>query len=271
MIKFLFWTSSFITLLFWPTSFWQANSKSWIIFALASAVLGIDWLLTLYKVKYRQFIYLLLPLIHPVYLMFPIFATIAYAKDLKKVSLSIYIFLLIAVSAISYKAFYAYSIFTPDPLAFDTLSKKISLVPSRTLARVFENKTTIFQEKYKANIFSSLDLNNYFFSNHPREIGGNQNLLKFPYFGIIPFLVGLYFIAENKNKKWILSTLLLSVFSVAFINNQDRFDSILYFPILLITLYGLRKISNSKTLFLLFSVFFIPISIIELSKILILK
>lgn len=183
-------------------------------------------------------------------------------------SLVTYAVVLIFISLFSWKTFYAYSIFTPDPLAFDTLNKKISLIPNRNLARLYHNKTDIFQDKFKANVFTALDPNNYFFALHPREIFENQNLQKLSFPAIIPFLVGLYFLVKSKDRRWIVTTLLAGIFSIALINNPDKFDLILYLPISLICLVGLRNIFTFRPIYyLLFSFIFLPLSVMELARI----
>lgn len=256
-------------LIFWPISFILANNNTWPIFFTASIVLLVDWVLYLKKFKYHYFLYLILPLIHPVYLFFPLIVLFLNIKEMKRYfSLISYTVILVFVSLLTYRTFYAYSIFTPDPLAWDTLNKKISLIPNRNLARVFENKTTIAQDKFKANIFTSLDLNNYFFSLHPQESGDNQNLNKYPYLSIIPFLLGLYFILENVHKRWIVTTFITTIISIGLINNQDRFDVLIYLPVSLLCFYGLRKLANTpNVLFWIFSILFIPLSIVELIRI----
>lgn len=278
MKKIVFWISVALVLALWPLSFYLANKDSWLPFFFAFAIILLDWILYLKNIKFHFFLYLLLPLVHPAFLAFPFFAFLLIVMPIKKVpswknlSLVIYTVLLVFISLFTYKTFYAYSIFTPDPLAFDTLNKKISLIPNRNLARIYENKTTIFQDKLKSNIFISLDPNNYFFSYHPQEIGGNQNLSKFPYPALILFLIGLYFLPENKHKNWLFSFFITAVISIAFINNQDRFDTLLYLPVSLISFYGLRKIAeSSKINFLFFSIFFIPVSLIELIRVVIFK
>lgn len=278
MKKLFYWISAVLVLAFWPLSFFLANRDSWMPFFLVLIILLVDLVLYLKQVDYHYFLYLLLPLIHPAFLAFPFFAFLLIVMPIKKVpswtilAPIIYTVLLVFVSLFTYKTFYAYSIFTPDPLAFDTLNKKISLIPNRNLARIYENKTTIFQDKMKSNIFISLDPNNYFFSLHPQEIGGNQNLSKFPYLAIIIFLIGVYFLPENKHKYWIISLFITAAISIAFINNQDRFDLILYLPVSIICLSGLKKIlDTSSTYSWIFMTVFIPISIIELIRILVIK
>lgn len=273
MKKLIFWTSTGLIFTFWPISFYLANTQTWQVFTVAAIVLIADWFLYLKEYQYHYFLYLILPLIHPVYLVFPIiFLFLNFKNFSKPFTLVSYLLILIVISLFSYKTFYVYSIFTPDPLAKDTLIKKISLIPNRNLARIYENKSTVFLEKYKANIFIYLDPNNYFFSLHPREIGDNQNLNKYSFLTIIPFLIGLFFIVENIHKKWILNTTIATFLTISFINNPDRYDLIVFMPISLICFHGLRKLSRvSNIYFWLFSIAFIPISIIELIRVIVFK
>ena len=268
MKNLLFWTSTILIFIFWPFLYVLSNRSDSIIFILAALVLLVDRFLYLRKYQYHYFTYLVLPLLHPAYLFFPIVAILFYWSDIKKMSLVIYAVFLIFISFFSWQSFYTYSIFTPDPLAFDTLNKKISLVPNRNLARLYHNKTDIFQDKFKANIFTSLDPNNYFFALHPREIFENQNLHKFPFLAIILFLIGLYLLIKSTDRRWIVSTLLAGIFSIAMINNQDKFDLILYLPIFLICLVGLKKIFTLPPVYyLFFSFLFLPLSVMELARI----
>lgn len=272
MKKVSFWISTGLIFAFWPISFILANTQSWFVFAASASVLIIDWVLYLKKFEYHYFLYLILPIIHPTYLVFPLVAVLPNLNHQKKVPLVIYAVILIAISLFSYKTFYAYSIFTPDPLAKDTLIKKISLIPSRNLARVFENKTTVSQEKFKANTFLFLDPNNYFFSLHPREIGDNQNLVKYPYLAIIPFLLGLYYILENIHKRWLITIFIAAIVSLGFINNPDRYDLLLYLPISMLCFYGLKKLTDVSNVWCwIFSIVFIPVSLIELVRIIVFK
>jgi hypothetical protein len=172
----IFWIVLILTLLFWPISFISNNQNTWLPFFIALFILGIDYLLFTKKYENRYFLYLLLPLVHPGYLIFPFIAILLNLKKIKVVPLLLYIAMLTILAFKLWSPFYSSSIFIKDPLALDTLSKKITLIPNRNLARIFENKTTHYQEKYMANIFISLDLNNYFFARHPQEVGGSQNL-----------------------------------------------------------------------------------------------
>lgn len=265
----LLWLSAILIGIFWPVAIIGANPDGWLSYVLVLSVVTASWLL--YKKGFRQhfFLFLLLPMIHPAYLFFPVFFILFYLKETPKILLLIFAIALIATVFFSWKTFYAYSIFTPDPLSFDTLNKKISLIPSRNLARLFHNKTDLYQDKFKANVFTSLDQNNYFFALHPREIFENQNLNKFPYPALIPFLIGLFYLASYIHKKWIISVILAGILSIAMINNQDKFDIILYLPIFLICLLGLKKVFTlPQKSYFMFSSILIFLSFIELLRLL---
>ncbi len=270
MKNILFWVSEALILIFWPISFFLANSHSWNLYLLSLLVVTLNWYLYFKKFKYHYFVFLLLPIIHPAFLFIPIITILFWAFELPKGALLGFGALLLVVFLIFWKAFFAFSIFTPDPLANDTLVKKITLIPNRQVARVFENKTTIFIEKFKTNVFESLDLNNFFFGSHPQEVGGQQNLTKFSYLALVPFLLGLFYLNENAHKKWLLSILFSVIISIALINNQDRFNTLLFLPISLICLSGLKKIMDHDNQYLswLFSIIFIPLTLFELVRIL---
>ncbi len=264
------WIVLILTLLFWPISFISNNQHTWLPFFVALFILGIDYLLFTKKNENRYFLYLLLPLVHPGYLIFPFVAIFLNFKKIKLVPLLLYIAMLIILAFKLWGPFYSSSIFIKDPLALDSLSKKITLIPSRNLARIFENKTTPYQEKYMANIFISLDLNNYFFALHPQEVGGNQNLNKYPFLAIIFFLVGLFSIPDEKSKTWLYSIFLSSVLSLAFLSNQDKLDLIMYLPISLLIYNGLNKIKkNSYSQYLLFLLVYIPFTLFDFIRLLI--
>jgi hypothetical protein len=268
MNKVLFGVSAFLIFVFWPISFYLANRQTWLLFAASSLVVVLNWVLYTQKVKYHYFIYLILPLLHPAFLFVPIISILFYRKDIILKSLAAYTGILILLILLTFKSFYAYSIFTPDPLAKDTLIKKISLIPNRNLARVYENRFTVPLDKYKSNVFESIDINNYFFAFHPRELGSGQNLIKFSYLALVLFLYGIYYLNENIHKKWLLAVIFSSIFSLALINNQDRYESLLYFPISLVCFYGLKKIITNNNYFSkIFLIIFILISLTELIRV----
>lgn len=232
MKKTLFWTSAILILIFWPISLILSNPNNWYVYFFPALVILGDFLLYKKNIAYHHLVLILIPL---------------------------------AIFFTAPNAFYNYSIFTPDPLRFDTLIKKISIIPSRNLSRIFENKLTIPSEKFVSNSFVFFDLNNYFFALHPRElVRENQNLQKYSFLTIGFFLYGLFYLPKNKDKWWVTTVMLASVFSLGLINNPDKYDFILYIPISLICLSGLNQIIDnfSKLKFFLLLIY-IFVSLVE--------
>lgn len=276
MKKTFFGLTFWLILLFWPISLLQANPVSWPTYFMASLIVILDWFLYFKGFVYHYFLYLLLPLVTPVYLPLPIIYLL-FNLDLpvvkKPAPLTSYLVLTAIVGALSFGSFLPRSVFTPDPVALGTLHQKNSLIPQRFLAKIMANQTTIFQTKFTANLFSSFDINNYFFGFHPREIAkDNQNLSKYPYLALAPFLVGLFFLTQNTHRRWLAVTLLAAIISLATIGAPDKFDFIIYWPISLMIYYGLKKIYRFSGLaFWLFTVIFLPISLIELARLILLR
>lgn len=244
-----------IILVFWPYYLYQNNPNDWFLYVLPALVLFLVHF-SYYKFQFlTPFFYLTLPIIHPAYLAIPTLGIVTlFINQTKKFVKISYLLLFITISIFCLKPFINHSVFINDPLKKDFLIKKISIVPNRYLSKIYENKTTIPTQKYISNIFLTLDLNNYFFAFHPREIiGENQNLQKFPSIAIVPFIFGLFTLFESKNqkiKKTTLTLLSLSILSLSFINNLDKFDFILYVPILIITILGTEKLFSNKNYFL---------------------
>lgn len=261
-----------ITLIFWPLFLYLNNHDDWFLYVIPALVL----LLAFFSYQKNQLLtplpYLILPIIHPVYLAFPVLGLITLFINQTKLIVKIsYLLLLIVISVFCLKPFINHSIFITDPLKNDYLIKKISIVPNRYFSRIYENKTTIPTQKYISNLFLTIDLNNYFFAFHPREIvRENQNLHKYPYAAIIPFLIGLYTLFDVKNykiKKITLTLFFLSAFSIGFINNIDKYDFIFYTPITIIILLGIEKVFSDKNYLVFLSIFVLFIfSTVDLIK-----
>lgn len=267
MKNLLYWIVILLTISIWPISFWLSNTRDGFLLLIPSTLIVLDLFFIINRFQYHYFIYLLLPLIHPAFLLFPLFYLLFNLQSYSRFPQVVYLIIFLLISIINFRNFYAYSIFTPDPLASDTLIKKISLIPNRNLARVFENKTTIFQDKFKDNIFVSLDPNSYFFAYHPRELGNGQNLFKFPFLSLIFFTIGLYSLSKFQYQKWLISIIISCVFSIALINNQDRFDIFLCVPVSIICLIGINKLfERPSKLSLLIALFFVSTSIFEVLR-----
>lgn len=71
------------------------------------------------------------------------------------------------------------------------INTRRSYYPNQVLGRIFENKLSLFLNKYKGNFFQGLDLNYFFFANHPRErVGMTEKEILF-WFWLPLFLVGI--------------------------------------------------------------------------------
>lgn len=138
------------------------------------------------------------------------------------------------------------TVFRQDYQAEQRILEKINLYPSVFFARVFQNKAKIYLNKAGENLLALTDLNNYFFGFHPRQIVGNSNLKKFPFVSIIFFFVGLFYISQLKNKKYIPLLLIPSLIYLSILENFDRIDFLLWLPLSIIILGGLEIMQKSK-------------------------
>lgn len=145
------------------------------------------------------------------------------------------------------------------------------LYPTVWMSRLFQNKPSIYLDRFKSNFFALSDPNNYFFGFHPREIEGeNQNLQKFPSLAILFFLFGLYFLPSDRRWRFIALSLFSLVVLLSFLRNFDRYDLILFIPLSLLIVYGLDKFLVGKNkLKMVFVVFFIIFSLIEYAQLII--
>ncbi|KKT78574.1 MAG: hypothetical protein UW73_C0001G0021 [Microgenomates group bacterium GW2011_GWB1_44_8] len=235
-------------LLYWPISFLLANNPKDFITSFFPNVVFIICI-SLYQkgVRWWTAPLLTLGLVNPVLMIFPLFVA-AFCFWLKptKVNLAI-LFLAVMISLTQLNTFYQHSVFKYDR---DTYQRKIEqgyLYPNVFLARVFQNKLTIYLERISFNFFALLDPNNYFFSFHPREIvGDNQNLDKFPFWAIAFLLIGLFKMRRLKRRDWFLLIILTAlIINLSILAKFDRHDLVLYLPLSLVIISGLRKLSSS--------------------------
>lgn len=236
-MKYLKYLFLFLCSLTWPLSFIFANRSDWFPFMLPSILI----LCSLYlfsrsgKIKLLAILFFLAALL---------FNASALAKN---------------------------SIFTYDPLAFDTQVKKVGLIPNRFLARVVQNKLYIYSDKFTSNLFMNLDPNNYFFSFHPRETPNNQYLQKFPYFAFPLLFVGIFVLISTR-QKFPLLVFLLSIIYLSFFKNFDRYDFLLWPTLLLFILQGDSFLSKKYPQYLLgFYLIALPITLFDFIRILLLK
>jgi len=131
------------------------------------------------------------------------------------------------------------TIFKTNPEDIYQINTRRSYYPNQLLGKVFENKFTFFLDKYKENIFQGLDLNYYFFANHPRERAGVEEKEKIYWIWLPIFLIG--FIWSLKKSFLLPSLIFLAILSfVSIFAGADGFNLILV-PFFIINIYlGLK-------------------------------
>jgi hypothetical protein len=177
-----------LLLLFWPISLIKSNSSDWTGIILGTLVYTASWMLHKRGFRHYWIIYIALPFIHSQYLLVPIFFILFHLCTSQSSLASRMIFLATTtlLSILFASQFFGTSIFSGDPLAFDSLIRRRSLIENTSLARIYENKLTIPSSKFQTNLFQMPDINNYFFSYHPRELGTTEPL-QFPYLAVFLF------------------------------------------------------------------------------------
>ena len=266
-----------ILLVFWPLTFFLANNTTdFLTYSSFSLLILLTFFLFTKKYSFYLFPLIVIPFIDPKLSAFPILAsTVAWfleARGGRKLILNwttAALFLSILAVGIQWKEFKSQTIFFSDYEARQKVLRNITLYPDVFSARLFQNKVRIVFDKFSQNFFAVTDPNNYFFSFHPREgIISSQNLVKYPFWGIVYFLFGLFSIKTLKSRNlvlWITATLL---FSLSVLKIFDRSDFALWIPLSLVTVYGVDVFYKARPrLFRLFSFFFIFFSAIELIRI----
>lgn len=89
--------------------------------------------------------------------------------------------------------------------------------------------------KFTENFFQYLDLNYYFFANHPNSRVGIAEVEKFPYI-LLPFFIhGIYLIAKSKNYIYIL--LLFLVINYMSLKYENVASPTLIYPFIIYAIF----------------------------------
>jgi|WetSurSiteA1Bulk_404760.scaffolds.fasta_scaffold00617_5 hypothetical protein len=253
-----------LTLLFWPLGlFFKNTPRDFLNYLVPTVIILITFFLFKHKKNYYFLPLLVIPFISPKLILIPILVFAYEAIINKKRVNAIFLFLALLFSALFIKSFWGQTIFHYDYEARQTILRNTYLYPNIPMARFFQNKTKIISDKLSGNLFSLTDLSNYYFGSHPRENNlNNQNLDKFPYFALPLLLLGIYFFNKDDNKKFILPILIASFINLLVLNNFDRNDFVLFFPLALIHINGIEYLENKLPkkikyyywIFLIFSV-----------------
>lgn len=158
-------------------------------------------------------------------------------------------------------------IFKNDYQGEQLVLRNINLYPNIPFARVFQNKPRIYINKYIGNFFALTDPNNYFFALHPAPISGNRNIYKYPFLSIVFFLIGIFYLAESKYKKFIISTTVPSIFILSLFSGFEGYDFILWVPFSLIIINGINVFHQTqRKVFNIFGIIFILFAIPEILR-----
>lgn len=118
-----------------------------------------------------------------------------------------------------------------------------------------ERKESLAFRRISQNLFENLDLNLYFFANHPRQRVGIKEFEKFPYVLLPVFLIGFFGLLSQKYLLFWLVSFFLPLLVLSFVGNQNSLGPFSLFPFFSIVIFrGLEKIKLNfwkVTIFLL--------------------
>ncbi len=134
------------------------------------------------------------------------------------------------------------TIFSFDYQARQLILRKTYLYPNVPLARLFQNKLQVPITKFESNLSALLDPNNYFFGFHPREVVGGLNLVKFPFVSLPFFIFGFLALPRRKNYRLLIFTTLGLIILLSLLENFSGFDFLLYLPLVIVFLWGVKNI-----------------------------
>jgi len=259
-------------LVFWPLSLFLVNSYSnFITYIVPAAFLITSLILSQRHSKLYLLPILFIPFFEPKLALIPLGIAVLelFQSKIKRVSV-IFLFLSLIVFLINWKEFSGQTIFTPDYEARQAVIRNTQLYETVFMARLFHNKARIPINKFNDRFFALSDPNNYFFGFHPRQIViDNQNLDKFP-FAALPFvLFGIYHLNKNKDKRFIINIFIVSIFSLSLLNIYDRNDFILWLPISLTFIHGVKQFGKKFKVSIIFFSLFILFSIPEFIRIIV--
>lgn len=152
-----------------------------------------------------------------------------------------YLILLIPFLTIYFNKGVSENIFELSQEEIFFINTRRSYYESKFSGKIFENKPLRFLYNYQKNLFQGIDLNYYFFGNHPRERVGIKEINKFSFLFLPFFLYGLFLNIKDKNVLVFLY-FFVSLFLASLFKQIDTF-SFLFFPFIVLNIYfGVREI-----------------------------
>lgn len=227
-----------LVVFFWPLNFLIHNNlKDTIHFLMPSLLLFCAITIFNDKIISRNILLSCLPVLNSSLILVPIVSLLYKNKKIGYVLFGIMLTLSVFFAA---KSFIGSSIFYYEHHDQQKIIRQGYLYPNIYLSRLFQNKPSIYIDRFLFNFFSLTDINNYFFGFHPRQIPvENQNLQKFPFLCVIFFLIGLY--RAVLKRKLLLVTLLIVFINLALLKNFDKTDSIVWLPVSILVIEGISS------------------------------
>jgi hypothetical protein len=250
---------------FWPLNFLIHNNlKDTIHFFLPSLLLFCAVTLFKDKIVGRNILLACIPILNSSLILVPIISLLYKNKKIGYVLFGIVLSLSVFFVA---KSFIGSSIFYYEHHDQQKIIRQGYLYPNIYLSRMFQNKPSIYIDRFLFNFFSLIDPNNYFFGFHPRQIPvENQNLQKFPFLSVIFFLTGLY--QAIFKRKLLLISLLIVLINLALLKNFDKTDSLVWLPVSILVIEGvwiyLKKMNFQKWLLIFIFLIFTLVEYFQL-------
>ena len=253
--------SLFLILIFWPLSFFLANTRAdFIHHIIPASLIALGIFISEVFILPIGIIEPKLSLLHLIY-FFLFFLKATTRLNLVLLTVSLLIF------GVNFREFKAQSNLNITHEEQQLLIREQQLYPTILTARIFQNKARVVQEKVFSNFFVLTDPSNYFFAFHPREVNvDNQNLKKFPMLALPLVLTGFYFSKNIKIKKYLISIFVASIVNLSLLNRFDRHDIVLWIPIFLVVWHGIKQFEK-KGWFPIFMLFFVAVSCWELLRV----
>ncbi len=129
-----------------------------------------------------------------------------------------------------------------------SLLQILGLDATRVKQIFYNNKTTILADRYINNVLIMMNINYYFFGNHPQvDYTDTDNRMKFPYPAVIGFLAGVYVSIKKKIHLKVWAGGCAAVLLVSLFKKPDGWNAAVYPVLGIITVEGLKEISKHKS------------------------
>lgn len=228
----------------WPINLYLKNtSPDFLKYIIPALLLVTSYILYTKNNRYYLIPILLIGIYEKKLLIVPvIFCFLDLITNFKKLTFTLLIISL-TIFIWQYQSFKGQTVFNRDYEGEQLIIRNINLYPNIPMARLSQNKPKLYLKKASANFFALTDLNNYYFAGHPAPTAiANQELYKFFWPLVIFLILGVFHYKSLEHRNYILTLFISCILSLSILQNFDRNDFVLWFPISIITIHGIKKI-----------------------------